>query len=198
MDIIPKYLRIYFKEQWDKKYPANKWQSDENSGDFLVNEIPNNVKKKRGITQVNIENLKKGNEEAWDTTTLLFALLFSDLELIPKCRMEGKRTPPLSNSEEIDHLREIRNSSFAHAKTTSIKSDKFNELIASIKSIAEKVFNNDSAVKEIDRIEKSKLQTAVIDLGKQLQMEIDRDKELKQMFEGNFHACHHKLLLLRN
>jgi len=166
VDIIPKYLRIFFKEQWDRKYPAHKWQSDEKSGEFLVKEIPNKIKKQGGITQVHIKNLEKGNEEKWDTTTLVFALLVSGLELIPKCRAPKERSPPLRISEEIDRLREIRNSAFARKKNCSIKSDEFKEVIAGIKSIAERVFN-EYAVREIDRVEKSKLETAVIDVLRQ-------------------------------
>jgi len=183
VDIIPKYLRIFFKEQWDRKYPAHKWQSDEKSGEFLVKEIPNKIKKQGGITQVHIKNLEKGNEEKWDTTTLVFALLVSGLELIPKCRAPKERSPPLRISEEIDRLREIRNSAFARKKNCSIKSDEFKEVIAGIKSIAERVFN-EYAVREIDRVEKSKLETAVIDvLRQQVQMEIDWNKEKTQMVE---------------
>jgi len=183
VDIIPKYLRIFFKDQWGKKYKEHKWQSDEKSGEFLLEKIPNKIKKQGGITQVNIKNLEKGNEEAWDTTTLMFALLQSGLELIPRCRAPKERSPPLSISEEIDCLREVRNSAFAHARSTSIKSDEFKELIASMKSIAEKVFNK-SALKEIDRIEKCKLETAVIDeLRQQVPMEIVKNKKLQQMVE---------------
>ena len=196
VDIVPKYLRICFKENWKTKYPNHEWQGNRENGEFLVSEIPGNVKKRGGMTTKNIENIRRGSEETWDTTTLMFVLLFSKLELMPECRQPpDTRSDPLLISEEIDRLREIRNSAFGHVRSTLLASDEFLAIMDRIKNVAEEVFGDD-AVKVIVNVQSLECETAKIaKLNQKLEEEMRRNEELKQLQKGNYNICNYKPFL---
>jgi len=136
LEIVPKYLRKLFIEKWDQKYPNNKWQSDSASGNFVFNEIPNAAK--NGRNGVYASNMQSGNERDWDASTLVYAMLYSQLNLIPICRPDGQRGDPLRISEEIDILRKIRNEIVAHTSTINLPFGTFLEISWKVYSVAKK------------------------------------------------------------
>jgi len=178
LDVLPKYLRKCFIEHWNRKYSAKQWNSDEASGQFLINKIPKKTKKT--TTKDVLERLSEGNEEKWDTTTLVYVMLFSDLDLVPKRRGKEERVPPLLISEEIDIIRDNRNKAFAHAETMVCSSDEFRKTIAELKSAAKNIFG-EGAYNEIDSIAKSQARMQMSDAKKdQLKEAISINKKLEQ------------------
>jgi len=155
LDVLPKYLRKCFIEHWNRKYSTNQWNSDEVSGQFLINEL--SASAKQYAEEVGyLEKLATGNENKWDTTTLVYVMLFSDLELVPKCRAKEERFPPLLISEKIDIIRYKINTAFAQAETMVCSSYEFRNIIAELKSAAKNIFD-EGAEKEIDSIAMSQI-----------------------------------------
>ena len=152
LDVLPKYLRKCFVEQWNKKYPNYKWQCGSASGNFLFDQLPYSTKN-NWRNKGNIENLKNGNEQNWDTTTLVFALLYSGLGLTEPCRPNNQREEPLRISEAIDVIRIRRNVHFAHAKSMSCPPDVFASVMKDIKHAAKCLFDN--AGREIEEIQEA-------------------------------------------
>jgi len=177
LEVVPMHLRTLFIETWDQKYPNNKWQSDSASGNFVFNEIPNDAKK--GRNRVYASNMKSGNESDWDTTTLVYAMLYSQLNLIPICRPDGQRSAPLLISEEIDKIRKIRNEFFAHAASMKCSSATFKDIEFEIKSAAKNIFGI-KAKNDIDEI----VQTHITKkMTKQLKDELQKEKKRNDQFE---------------
>ena len=182
LEIVPKYLRKLFIEKWDQKYPNNKWQSDSASGNFLFNEIQHAAKKR--ISGVYANNMQSGKENEWDTTTIVYILLYSELNLIPQCRPNGQRSDPLLISEEIDIIRNIRNEFVAHASTTKCSFLTFLEIIWKVYSVAKNIFGAD-AEHEIEDLVKSQITTEVADvLKQQLHIEKNRLDEFEKKLKG--------------
>ena len=187
LDIFPMYLRKCFIEQWNKKYPAQTWQGDSASGAFFFSALPATVKsnKKR---QKEIDKLKKGNEQEWDTTTVVYALLGTGLQLVKGSRAKDERKDPLRISEQIEIIRDVRNF-IAHASNMSCSCTKFTEILTEIKSKATDIFDV-KAVKEIEDIEKSPIESKLaVDLKKRLEVEKQRNKDFDEVFkaiEGKF------------
>ena len=183
LEIVPKHLRSLFIEKWDLKYPSNKWQSGGASGNFLFNEIPNAAK--NGRNRVYALEMKSGNESDWDTTTLLYAILYSQLNLIPSCRPDGQGSVPLLISKEIDILRKVRNEFFAHASSMQCLSAAFIDITSKIQAVAKNVFGA-NAENEIIDIVKSQITTMMTDkLKQQLIVEENRNVEFENFLKGN-------------
>ena len=183
LEIIPKYLRKLFIDKWDQKYQNNRWQSNIASGNFLFNKIPNTAK--NGRNRVYAINMQSGKESDWDTTTLVYAMLYSQLNLIPSCRPDGQRSAPLLISEEIDIIRKIRNEFFAHAHNMKSSFRPFLEIISQVHSVAENIFGI-NAKHEIEDLVKSQISTNVADLLKeQLHIEKNRNDEFEKVLKGN-------------
>ena len=182
LETVPKHLRNLFVEKWDEKYPNDKWQSDLASGNFLFNEIPNAAK--NGKNGVYANNMKSGKESEWDTTTLVYAMLYSKLNLITNCRPDDQRSAPLLISEEIDIIRKVRNEFFAHASSMQCSSATFIGIAWKIKSVAKNVFGA-NAENDIDDIVTSQLTTKMTDqLKHQLLMEKNRNDEWEKALKG--------------
>ena len=182
LDIFPKYLRKCFIEQWNKKYPGQTWQSDSASGTSFFNALPAKVKSNRN-RQIYIEKLKKGNEQEWDTTTVVYALLETGIQLVEGSRAKNERKDPLRISEQIEIIRYVRNF-IAHASNMSCSSAKFTEMLTEIKSKAADIFDV-NAVKEIEDIAKSPIEsTLAVDLKKRLEAEKQRNKDFDELFKG--------------
>ena len=182
LDIVPKYLRKLFIEKWDQKYPNNKWQSGSGSGSIVFSQIPNVAK--NGRNEVYANNMKSGKENEWDTTTLVYAMLYAQLNLIPNCRPNGQRSAPLLISEEIDILRKVRNEFFAHAPGMKCSSATFIDIASKIKTVAKNVFSA-NAENEIDDIVNSQLKTKMTDqLKNQLAIEKNRSDEFEKVLRG--------------
>ena len=176
LDLVPKYLRNLFIARWDEKFPELKWQSDKASGMSISRKI-----KKNGRNRVSFEKLKKGNEQEWDTTTLVFVMLYSNLELIEKARDKDKREHPLLISEAIDSLREIRNKYFAHADSMSCPFDVFESVIADARDAAK--YLAEDAEKEIEAIVNSQIEV-MTDQKERVEYEKNRQAELEKFFQG--------------
>ena len=182
LDIFPKYLRKCFIEQWNEKKPGHSWQGDSASGTFFFDALPAKVKNNRN-RQIYIEKLKKGNEQEWDTTTVVYALLETGLQLVEGSRAKNERKDPLRISEQIEIIRDVRNF-IAHASNMSCSSAKFTEILTEIKSKAAGIFDV-NAVKEIEDIEKSPIESKLaVDLKKRLEVEKQRNKDFNELFKG--------------
>ena len=192
LDVVPKYLRKCFVDEWNRRYDIEdqKWKSNSSSGMLLFSNLPTKIKNSNNPNnKMNIEKLKSGNENSWDTTTLVFVMLYSGLNLIQGCRPKVERTAPLRLSEEIDIIREVRNEYFAHAAKMPCQSSDFADIIAKIRSVAASIFHKD-AQDEIDQLIDSHIETKMtVHLRKQLDLEINCNKNFNSLIEelkGNF------------
>ena len=185
VETIPKYLRRCFIQQWNKRYPKKKWKSGSASGMFLFNQLPEKIKNNKN-NETSIDKIKAGNEQMWDTSTLVLIMLNSGLKLIQGVRPSKERSTPLRISEEIDIIRGIRNLHFAHASSMSCSSDEFTKIMTDIKSTARNIFDK-NAEKEIDEIEKFQIETwMTAELTRQLEIEINANKEFDAEFKGSY------------
>ena len=181
LDIFPKYLRKCFIEQWNKKYPSQPWQSDNASGTFFFNSLPPKVKANKS-RQIYMDKLKDGNEQEWDTTTVVYALIDTGLQLVEGSRPKDQRNHPLRISEQIETIRDVRNF-VAHASSMLCSPTKFTEILTEIKSKAIDIFDA-NAVQEIVAIETSQIESQMaVELKKQLEVEKQRNKDFDQLFE---------------
>ena len=146
MNVAAKHLKRYFIKLWDAKYPNEKWKES----------IDNRKRKLRNllIKDISKQKMLDGNEEEWDTSTLLYAILESDLKLMTQCRPYSERVPPLSESEEIDIIRGIRYSHYDHVLSMSCSDLRFKNILVDIKRVAKTRFGEE-AEKEIENIDTS-------------------------------------------
>ena len=175
LEVIPGNLRILFENEWNKKFQNNPWDNTPASGSFMVKEInKTGVKLQPGIKKA----LDTGDKSQWDPTTLFFVLLYSELKIIPKTRSPTQRKPPLSVSEEIDKLRDIRNGSFGHLASASIDDANYHKVISKI----EQIFKNLSwmqGLQDIQTIKSTPVTTSEMEaLKKKLEEEKKRNDEL--------------------
>ena len=184
LDAAPRYLRELFIDKWNQKHPNKKWQSDNEHGALLIEELPPAIRN-NNKNNLYLKKMKSGNEKDWDTTTLVFVMLFSQLNLIEGCRPKHQRSSPLHISEEIDIIRETRNKFFAHASSMKCSSDTFKDIVSKMKTVAKNVFGGD-AENEISRIEKLPVKVVLTDQQKQqLDVEKNGSYELEKRLKGN-------------
>ena len=160
LDFVPKYLRPCFIKIWNEKYPDQKWQSDNESGEFLVSELPDRIKNDKRNKRY-ISNLKTLSEKQWDTTTLVFAMVYSGLSLTEPCRSQCQRKEPLRISEAIDVIRNARNTYFAHVESMACPSNEFERVMEDIKNAAKHLA--DDAEGEIEQLIKSQIKVKMTD-----------------------------------
>ena len=190
LDIVPKYLRRVFISNWNDKYEKQHmpWKSDSTSGYNWFSNLPAAVQKSRK-REKEIEKIKVGDEEAWDTTTLVFALLSTGQNLIPGSLSKEKRTAQLDISKEIEVIRDIRKSVFHCMPTISCSNEDFADIVRKVKAVAKNIFGQD-AEDEIDDIVKSQIKTRLtVELQKQLDVEINRNRDFNELvseIEGRF------------
>ena len=190
LDIIPKQLQKLFIEKWNEKYPDQIWSSDASSGSHMYDKLSDGFKDNK-MKKMFVDQFKKGNEQEWDTTTLVQAMLHSGLDLVPPCRNKHKRTYPLRISEEIDIIRGIRNELFAHLTSTSYTSGEFSEILEDIKCVAKNLFGKDIET-EIYKVQTSpvkvleyKTSDAIIQkLDELLMTKESRKKDFEKFLEG--------------
>ena len=184
LDIFPRYLRKCFIEQWNKKFPNQKWTSNNASGTFFVKALPPRVQTNRSRS-IYIDKLMEGKEQDWDTTTVVYALLETGLQLVEGSRAKDERKKPLRISEQIELIRDVRNF-VAHASSMSCPSTKFTEVLKEIKSKATDIFDA-TAVQEIEEIETSPVESQMAgDLKKRLELEKQRNKNFGTCLTGEF------------
>ena len=183
VDVIPKYLRKCFIAKWNDKYEVqyNKpWNSDKAIGTFLFSEMPTAVQNNKKRAK-EIEKLKEGNEQTWDTTTVVFALVEAGLNLIPGSRPKGNRPGQPRISEEIEVIRDVRNSFFGHVPNMSCSNTDFTAIVAKVKAVAQTLFGQD-AEDEIDNVVKSQIKTKLsVVLQKKLDVEINRNRDFNEL-----------------
>ena len=143
MTVVPKYLRQLFKEQWNRKYQDQQWESSYASGTFLLKEISEKMKDTTSL-KLDLKYLRTGNEQEWDAATLIFIMLDSCLDL----------GDDHSIREDIKMLKDIESSFFGDGSKASMSSKEFVDKIKTIKSIARRIFE-ETAVVEVNNIENS-------------------------------------------
>ena len=149
-DVVPRYLRDYFIRLWDQKYPNEKWHDDVGRKTRKLQRL---LVTKDGRQKQDAHSLKilNGDEEEWDITTLMHAILDSGLKLIKGCRPPDQRTIPLRESEELEIIRGIWNSEYAHLPDMSCTLDEFIDIMIKVNRAANNLFGID-AEREIYRI----------------------------------------------
>ncbi len=161
LNIIPKNLRIYFKLQWDSKFPQNAWQDSAIDGQFLIQQIP-----QRSLARVNYlrPTLRAGDSNKWDPTALLF--VFTNVAIVNQIQRN-----------ELEKLRVIRNECF-HSKNASMTTQ---DLLAKITDIqnAFATLNLQSGLAEIATIQNAPIQTQ---LSLQLQGQLDQERQLNDYY----------------
>ena len=185
LDVVPKYLRSWFKTKWNEKHPEMQWQSDSTSGEFLFDKLPEKVKKEKR-NEIYIRNLRKGNEKEWDTATLAFAILKSGLGLTMPCRPKEERMEPLRISEVIDIIKETRNVLIAHVSNMSCPSCVFESVRKDIEYAARNLA--DDAAREINEVlSLSKMEMKlIVQLMNQVTEVESHQNELKDFLKGKF------------
>ena len=152
-ETVPKYLRQFFIEHWDEKFPEQPWKSGrESSGTDLVNAIPEN-KKQKHLKKFNEykDKLHCGNEEEWDTDILIDIMFDFGLDICDK-----------SIKGDIAKLRNV-SSQFASCKASKscsrVESDRMMEdIIGAAKTLFQK-----DAEDEISKIWHSESETSKTD-----------------------------------
>ena len=177
LDIMPKHMRVLFKDKWNAKYPTQPWADDATSGQHLYSLITKAPNQNQNKIFPSMEHMiRGGNVEEWDPTALFFVFLHANLNLIDACRPQGQRVKPLSMSENIDCLRVIRNTFFAHVPSMSVPD--FEKISTDIKDIAKNVFGN-MAENEIEEIAKSQITTP---LSYQLEKQLEHERAINSDF----------------
>ena len=98
-DVVTKGLRMLFKREWDFRFgkALGEWMDiPKNRRDFFSMESPRSVKRNACL----LATMTNGNTEEWNTTTLCYAIMFSD--------SIGSSLSPAVRSQ-VDVLRNIRN-----------------------------------------------------------------------------------------
>ena len=144
LEIVAQHLRAYFVKLWDQRYPDEKWQGDIAKRNLKLKVLL--------VKDMYTRNILNANEQSWDTTTLVRAIQSSSLNLTEGCRQYKQRTGQLRTSEEVDIIRDIRNTFYGHVSSMSCSDVEFKEVMGKIKSVARNIFGDD-AEKEIEEVE---------------------------------------------
>ena len=102
-DILTEGLRTIFKQEWDMRFGTalGEWKDDPSNGkDFYNVESPRNQRRNKHM----LSTMIKGNRAEWDSTMLLYAILYSDC-------IYSLNAVVRTN---VDDLRKFRNEEFAH------------------------------------------------------------------------------------
>jgi len=154
LNIVAQHLRKYFVKLWDIKYPNDKWDDVAKRNLKLQSLLV--TRDGRQKQDVYSQRILKGDEQNWDISTLIRAILDPGFKLLEGCRDPGKRKSPLRQSEEIEIIRQIRNEDYGHISSMSCSLDAFMQIMKKIKSVATNLFGED-VEKEIYKIEISQI-----------------------------------------
>ena len=179
VEIIPKHLRGLFITNWNAKFPSQPWANDATSGQYLYNAIPQSVKKNQAKFNKTLQQMiLAGDCETWDPSALFFVLLYAGLKVTEKCRPCNQRAYPFTVSENIDRLRELRNTFYGHAVNMSVCDADFGSISAEIKVIAKDVFG-DIAEGEIGHVINAQ---TITQLSHDLKSKLDTEKQINEDF----------------
>ena len=156
-DVIARHLREYFVRLWDLKYPSDKWHDDVAKRDLKLQTLVV-TRDGRPKQDAYSQKILNGNEQEWDITISIKAILDSGFKLIEGCRPQDERSIPLRESEELEIIRSIRNSDYAHLPSMSCTFDEFIDIMIKVNRAAGNLFGID-AEKEIYRILLSSITT---------------------------------------
>ena len=137
-----KHLRKYFLKQWNIKHQDQLWQSNKSSGQYLVNAISDTTNSKRSVKL--IKELESGNEQQWDTDTLLFVLRHPELKLLKVGRHRRKLGGSSNPNEEIELFSSIKEKFSTYKNSFSCPPPEFIDMIESIKQIARNLFGTEA------------------------------------------------------
>ena len=154
-DIVAKQLREYFVKLWDETYPDEKWHVDVDKRTLKLQSllVTKDGKEKQDDYS---KNILRGDEQNWDISTLIRAILGSGFKLLEGCRDPDKRRSPLRESEEIEIIGKIRNEYYGHIKSASCSSDAFIDIMIEFISVTRNLFGKDAA-KDIYKIAMSQI-----------------------------------------
>ena len=146
LDIVAQHLRDYFVELWDKKYPNEKWHDDVVKRNLKLQNmlVTKDGKQKQDVYS---QNILREDEQNWDISTSIRAILGSGFNLLEGCRPPDERSSPLRQSEEIEIIRRIRNEDYGHIKSASCSSDAFIDIMIEFISVTRNLFGKDAAKK---------------------------------------------------
>jgi len=153
LNIVAQHFREYFVKLWDKKYPNEKWHDDVAKRNLKLQSmlVSRDGRQKQDMYS---QKILKGDEQNWDISTLIRAILDSGFKLLEGCRPPDERTSPLRESEEIEIIRRIRNEDYGHITSMSCSLDAFMDIMTEIRSVAKNLFGKD-VEKKIYKIEMS-------------------------------------------
>ena len=151
LDIVAQHLREYFVKLWDKKYPNEKWHDDVAKRNLKLQSllVTRDGRQKQDVYS---QKILKGDEQNWDISTLIRAILDSGFKLLEVCRPAHERSSPLRESEQIEIIRRIRNEEYGHITSMSCSLDAFMDIMTEIRSVAKNLFGKD-VEKKIYKIE---------------------------------------------
>ena len=200
VEIVPKHLRGLFKTNWDAKFPTHLWTNDATSGQYLYNAIPQSVKQNQAKFNITLQQMiLGGNCETWDPSALFFVLLYAGLKITDKCRPRNQRAYPFTVIENIDRLRELRNTFFGHVVNMSVPDVDFGNISTEIKGIIKDVFGTITE-DEIDQIINAQTTTQ---LSHDLKSKLDKEKQINEDFsewisrlEGRLEGMHITVIII--
>ena len=120
-DILTAGLRTIFKQEWDSRYRTTlgEWKDDPSNGkDFYSKESPRNQRRNKHM----LSTMIKGNRAEWDSTMLLYAILYSDC-------IYSLNAVVRTN---VDDLRKFRNEEFAHMPQGQLSELEFKNAIGKV------------------------------------------------------------------
>ena len=151
--IVPKYLRQFFIERWNAKFPEQSWKSCSESGTDLVNAIPDKKKTKKNRKKFNEfkDMLNYGKEEEWGTDILAHIMVDFGLDICDK-----------SVKGDIVKLRRACSQFASYTPSNPCLPEHSDKMIADITNAARKLFQKD-ADDEICKIWQSDIETSKSD-----------------------------------
>ena len=172
LDVVARHLRELFVKLWDKKYQNEKWNDDVEKRNRILQSllVTRDGRQKKDIYSQKILN---GDEQKWDITTSIKAIMDPGLQLIDGCRPLDQETSTLL--EKIDIIREIRNTYYGHISSMSCSLDDFCEVVDKIKHAAKHLFGREVKMK-IHKIEAH-------------QITPDMREQVDKLRKGKFHVC---------
>ena len=132
-------LRTIFKQEWDNRYATTlgEWKDEaKNAQDFKNGESRRNQERNKKL----LATMTNGSRAEWDSTTLFYAILFSD------CIGGGLNAVVRSN---VDDLRKFRNQAFAHVPRDHISEPEFQSEMAKVQDSFQALGLSIRKIKEI-------------------------------------------------